>query len=48
VDALRRAVSAYRDKGKWQVLMRDAMARDFSWEKSAAEYLRLYNRISSS
>lgn len=45
VQALRRALAVYRDREKWQVLMRRAMSYDFSWEKSAAAYLRLYERI---
>ncbi len=48
VDAVRRAVAVYRDKEKWQVLVQNAMACDFSWEKSAAAYLRLYGKIASS
>lgn len=48
IDAIRRAVAVYRDKEKWQVLIKNAMACDFSWDKSAAEYLRLYKRIASS
>jgi starch synthase len=47
-DGIRRAVAVYRDKEKWQVLIKNAMACDFSWDKSAAEYLRLYKRIASS
>jgi starch synthase len=48
IDAIRRAVAVYRDKEKWQVLIKNAMACDFSWDKSAAEYLSLYKRIASS
>ncbi|MDH7511647.1 MAG: glycogen synthase GlgA [Clostridiales bacterium] len=47
VDAVRRAVAVYQDKERWQVLVRNAIACDFSWEKSAAEYFRLYKRIIS-
>ncbi|MGQ9672445.1 MAG: glycogen synthase GlgA [Candidatus Aminicenantales bacterium] len=47
LEALERAVGVFQDKEKWRVLMRNAMACDFSWEKSAAEYLRLYQKIVS-
>jgi starch synthase len=39
---VREALAAYRKPQAWQRLMRNAMAQDFSWSKSAAEYARLY------
>ena len=42
-----RALDHYRDREVWKGMMRDAMARDFGWEKSAARYRRLYERITS-
>ncbi len=47
LEALRRAVAVFRDKKKWRALIQNSLACDFSWEKSAAEYLRLYKRIIS-
>lgn len=44
-DALKRATQVYKDKEKWQSLQKKAMQYDFSWDKSAKEYLRLYNKI---
>ncbi|QUL98449.1 MAG: glycogen synthase GlgA [Candidatus Fermentithermobacillus carboniphilus] len=41
-EAVRRAVSVYRDAGYWQRLVRDTMGLDFSWNKSAALYTELY------
>jgi len=38
------ALQAFRDVGSWQVLMRNGMARDFSWSASAKEYLKVYER----
>jgi starch synthase len=39
-DALR----AFRDQSSWQRLMRNGMAKDFSWNASAKEYVRVYER----
>jgi starch synthase len=43
--AIRDALRAYRDQTSWQVLMRNGMAKDFSWNASAREYVRVYERI---
>jgi starch synthase len=47
-DALLRtihqAMQVYRDPLSWQRLMRNAMAKDFSWRNSAREYIRVYER----
>ncbi len=43
--ALEKAVSAYRNKERWRRLMQTAMACDFSWARSAREYLRLYQKL---
>jgi starch synthase len=40
--ALDQALGAYGDRPAWQELMRRGMARDFSWERSAREYVSLY------
>lgn len=45
LGALRRAVSCYRNKEVWETLMRRGMTADFSWAKSAAEYLTLYRQL---
>lgn len=42
LDALRRALAVYRSPGAWEHLVREAMERDFSWNKSAALYTELY------
>jgi starch synthase len=39
-DALR----AFQDQSSWQRLMRNGMAKDFSWNTSAKEYVRVYER----
>ncbi|MDP4182310.1 MAG: glycogen synthase GlgA [Bacillota bacterium] len=41
---IRRAVEFYKDKTTWEMLVKRAMKQDFRWEKSASEYLELYNK----
>lgn len=40
-----KAISIQRRKDLWRPLIQRAMACDFSWEKSAREYLRLYQKL---
>ena len=40
--ALRRAFAVFRDRDAWAEHMREAMGRDFGWERSARKYLLLY------
>ncbi len=46
--ALWKALKAYDDKPAWKSLMKNAMSGDFSWKRSAAEYVRLYQEVSAS
>ena len=39
-----RALRCYADAAKWQAMVRRAMARDFSWERSVDQYLEVYRR----
>ncbi len=43
----RRALAVYRDKKAWGKIRRNAMTRDFSWKKSAEDYLALYKAVLS-
>ena len=43
--AAMRAVDQYREEAAWEEMMREAMARDFGWERSAARYLSVYRRV---
>ncbi len=45
LDALRRALAVFRNKDEWKAIMLRGMAQDFSWEKPAAEYVRVYERV---
>ncbi|MBU1852531.1 MAG: glycogen synthase GlgA [Candidatus Omnitrophica bacterium] len=47
LDGLKRAVSVYKNKKKWQQLILKAMKCDFSWENSAKEYIKLYKIMKS-
>lgn len=47
LGAIRDALSAWKNRETWQARMRRGMARDFSWDASAAEYQRLYNSVDS-
>lgn len=43
--ALRRAFAAYPRRAAWSGLGRAGMAEDFSWHRSAREYVGLYDRL---
>ena len=42
VETLRLALDVYRQKEVWSQLQLNAMQQDFSWKKSAADYIELY------
>ncbi len=42
LEAVRRAVVAYRNKKTWRALQRNGMNKDFGWDKSAAAYRDIY------
>jgi starch synthase len=42
-----RAVAAYRDKKIWRQLQKNGMARDFSWDASAQQYLAMYQALTA-
>ena len=44
-DAVKRAVAAYNDKDIWKFVRKNAMNTDFSWNKSANEYMEIYKSI---
>jgi starch synthase len=41
---IKEALRAFRDQNSWQQLMRNGMSKDFSWDASAKEYIRAYER----
>ncbi|MFZ0319268.1 MAG: glycogen synthase GlgA [Candidatus Sulfotelmatobacter sp.] len=42
---IKHALNAFRDQTSWQVLMRNGMNKDFSWNASAREYGKIYERV---
>jgi len=44
LDTIGRALSLYRDRKAWEDLVTRCMKEDFSWEKSAREYVELYRK----
>ena len=44
LDAVGRALYVYRDPAKWASLVTRCMKEDFSWKKSAQEYVELYKK----
>jgi len=38
-------LAAYRDPARWAGMMKAGMARDFSWDVSAREYMRLFESL---
>lgn len=40
-----RALEVFRHPGAWRQLQVNGMARDFSWERSAEEYVRVYKGV---
>lgn len=45
LHAIRRAVQTFADQNVWRKLMKNGMAKDFSWETSARKYLQLYRNL---
>lgn len=43
--AIKQAIHFYYHRAAWTQLVKNGMALDFSWEKSAKEYLELYNKL---
>ena len=42
---IRRALAVYQDQRRWQGIQRRGMKKDFSWTRSAKEYLKLYREL---
>jgi starch synthase len=42
---IKHALQAFRDQTSWQVMMRNGMSKDFSWNASAREYGKVYERV---
>ena len=44
LEALRRAIQLYGDPPEWRKLQLNGMRQDHSWDRSAREYVRIYER----
>ena len=45
-DTIKRAIDIYYNYPKiWKKMQENAMKRDFSWDKSALEYIKLYRKL---
>ncbi|WP_312701947.1 glycogen/starch synthase [Sedimentibacter sp.] len=45
VNAVKRALEVYNNKGQWENLVKTVMSVDFSWKKSAEKYYDMYNNL---
>jgi starch synthase len=45
MDAIERSLGVFRNKKQWTAIMKRGMAQDFSWQKPAQEYVRIYERV---
>jgi starch synthase len=48
IAAVREALGAYRQQRAWRRLQINGMRKDFSWERSAAEYVKVYKGVMAS
>jgi starch synthase len=45
LKGVRYAIERWYDRDGWQERMRRGMAKDFSWDRSAGDYQRLYRQL---
>src|SRR3954467_8513128 len=48
LSTIKAALALYKDQSSWQNLMKNGMAKDYSWGVSAKEYVRVYERARQS
>ena len=44
LNTLRWALDIYRDRDAWRRIQRSGMSQDFSWDASARQYVKVYER----
>ena len=44
LETVKRAIAAFRDHALWTSLVQTGMRQDFSWARSARDYVRVYER----
>ncbi|MBL8006245.1 MAG: glycogen synthase GlgA [Ignavibacteria bacterium] len=47
MKTVKTALNLFKDKNKWNKLVREGMSLDFSWKVSALKYMKLYKDVSS-
>ena len=47
LTSIQEALISFRDKPGWKQLMLNGMSKDFSWNASAKEYVKIYERLKS-
>ena len=47
LDALRRALALFADPPKWHALQASGMEADHSWDRSAREYVKIYEKLAA-
>jgi starch synthase len=45
LGAIHRALNTFADPPRWRALQATAMAEDHSWDRSAEEYVKIYDRV---
>jgi len=45
MNAIGSALAAFPNKRIWTRLQKNGMKADFSWDRSAGEYVKMYNRL---
>ena len=45
LDAIDRSLTVFRKPAQWTRLMKNAMACNYSWDRSAAAYVNLYRKL---
>ncbi len=45
LKTIQKCLKAFQNEKEWQKMIKRAMAKDFSWKKSAREYLKLYQKL---
>lgn len=44
---IKKALATYQDKSMWEKIMKNAMKADYSWDKSAKEYIKIYEELTN-
>ncbi len=45
MECVHEALQVYKEANKWKLIVKRALAQDFSWDATAAEYVKAYRRV---